>query len=145
VDADRMAISEASAGGYTSLCALIFRDDFRTGSIYYGVSDLEALVRETHKFESHYLDSLIGPYPQQRDLYRERSPVHFANRFAAPVAFFQGTDRCVKEKPNEKTPPFDYFAFGMANDDGTGAPSGDSRFRRTRRHPTQDAAPGARR
>jgi dipeptidyl aminopeptidase/acylaminoacyl peptidase len=92
VDGDRLAIRGGSAGGYTTLCALTFRDVFSAGASYYGVSDLEALAKETHKFESRYLDSLIGPYPDGRELYRERSPIHFAERLSCPVIFFQGLE-----------------------------------------------------
>ena len=96
VDGKRMAIRGSSAGGFTVLCALAFHDVFAAGASYYGVSDLEALAKDTHKFESHYLESLIGPYPQRRDLYRERSPIHAAERLACPVIFFQGLqDRVV--------------------------------------------------
>ncbi len=92
VDGDRLAIRGSSAGGYTTLCALTFRDVFSAGASYYGVSDVEALAKETHKFESRYLDSLIGPYPEQRELYEERSPIHFAERLSCPVIFFQGLE-----------------------------------------------------
>jgi len=91
-DPQRLMIAGGSAGGYTALCALAFHDVFAAGASYYGVSDLEALARETHKFESHYLDTLIGPYPAQQDRYRVRSPRHFAGRIRAPVIFFQGLD-----------------------------------------------------
>jgi dipeptidyl aminopeptidase/acylaminoacyl peptidase len=93
-DADerRLAIHGGSAGGYTTLCALTFRDLFKAGASYYGVSDLEALAKDTHKFESRYLDRLIGPYPQARELYRERSPIHFTDRLACPVILFQGLE-----------------------------------------------------
>jgi len=92
VDANQMAIAGGSAGGYTTLCALTFKDSFKAGASYYGVSDLEALAQDTHKFESRYLDRLIGPYPEQRDLYWERSPIHFTERLACPVIFFQGLE-----------------------------------------------------
>jgi len=92
VDGDRQAITGGSAGGYTTLCALTFRDTFKAGASHYGVSDLEALVRDTHKFESRYLDRLIGPYPEKRDLYRARSPIHFSDRLSCPVIFFQGLE-----------------------------------------------------
>ncbi|KPL06913.1 peptidase, partial [candidate division BRC1 bacterium SM23_51] len=92
VDGDRLAIRGGSAGGYTTLCALTFRDVFKVGASYYGVSDLEALTKETHKFESRYLDRLIGPYPERRDLYLERSPMHFTDRLSCPVIFFQGLE-----------------------------------------------------
>ena len=92
VDSDRLIIRGASAGGYTTLCALTFRDTFRAGADYYGVSDLEAMRKETHKFESRYLDRLIGPYPERRDLYQKRSPINFADNLSCPVIFFQGLD-----------------------------------------------------
>lgn len=92
VDGQRLAIRGGSAGGYTTLCALTFRDFFRAGASYYGVSDLESLARETHKFESRYLDRLVGPYPERRDLYRERSPIHFTDRLSCPVILFQGLE-----------------------------------------------------
>jgi dipeptidyl aminopeptidase/acylaminoacyl peptidase len=103
VDAERWAISGASAGGYTTLAVLTFRKEFKTGASYYGVSDLEALAKDTHKFESRYLDGLIGPYPQRRDLYVARSPIHSARLLAAPVAFFQGAeDRVVPPRQAEE-------------------------------------------
>lgn len=91
-DAGRTIIRGGSAGGYTTLAALTFRNTFKAGASYYGVSDLELLARDTHKFESHYLESLVGPYPDQRELYRERSPVHFTDRLSCPIIFFQGLD-----------------------------------------------------
>jgi len=100
VDGERLAIRGGSAGGYTTLCGLTFRDVFKAGASYFGVSDLEALTRETHKFESRYLDRLIGPYPERCDLYRERSPIHFTDCLSCPVIFFQGLeDRVVP--PNQ--------------------------------------------
>ncbi|GET42140.1 S9 family peptidase [Microseira wollei] len=92
VDGNRMAIAGGSAGGYTTLCALTFRDTFKAGASYYGVSDLEALAKDTHKFESRYLDRLIGPYPERQDIYIERSPVHYTERLSCPVIFFQGLE-----------------------------------------------------
>jgi dipeptidyl aminopeptidase/acylaminoacyl peptidase len=91
-DVARLAIRGGSAGGYTTLCALTFHDFFRAGASYYGVSDLESLARDTHKFEARYLDRLIGPYPQRQDLYRSRSPIHHVDRLSCPVIFFQGLD-----------------------------------------------------
>ncbi|HUX76620.1 MAG TPA: S9 family peptidase [Anaerolineae bacterium] len=92
VDGDRLIIRGGSAGGYTTLCALTFRHAFKAGASYYGVSDLEALAQEMHKFESRYLDRLVGPYPERKDLYRERSPIHFTDRLSCPVIFFQGLE-----------------------------------------------------
>jgi dipeptidyl aminopeptidase/acylaminoacyl peptidase len=103
VDGERLAITGGSAGGYTTLCALVFRDVFMAGASHFGVSDAEALAVETHKFEARYLDRLIGPYPAERDLYVERSPIHFAGRLDRPVAFFQGLeDRIVPPDQAEK-------------------------------------------
>lgn len=92
VDGTRMAIRGGSAGGYATLCALVFHDVFAAGASYYGVADAEALARDTHKFESRYLDGLIGPYPERADLYRERSPINFVERLRAPVILFQGLE-----------------------------------------------------
>ncbi|MEL7036074.1 MAG: S9 family peptidase [Cyanobacteria bacterium J06592_8] len=92
VDRDRMAITGGSAGGYTTLCALTFTKVFKAGASYYGVSDLEALARDTHKFESRYLDNLIGPYPERQDLYIQRSPIHHSEQLSCPVIFFQGLE-----------------------------------------------------
>jgi dipeptidyl aminopeptidase/acylaminoacyl peptidase len=92
VDPGRIAIRGGSAGGYTTLAALTFRDLFKAGASYYGICDLEVLARDTHKFESRYLDSLIGPYPQTIDLYKSRSPIHFVDRLSCPIIFFQGLD-----------------------------------------------------
>jgi dipeptidyl aminopeptidase/acylaminoacyl peptidase len=92
VDSSRLAIRGGSAGGYTTLAVLTFRDAFRAGASYYGVSDLEALAKETHKFESRYLDSMIGPYPERRDLYLARSPLDHTDRLSCPVIFFQGLE-----------------------------------------------------
>ena len=99
-DAARLAITGGSAGGYTTLACLAFRDVFAAGASHFGVSDCEALAKETHKFESRYLDTLIGPYPRRRDLYVERSPLHHADGISCPVIFFQGLeDRIVP--PNQ--------------------------------------------
>jgi len=120
VDGRRMAIRGGSAGGYTTLCALTFHDVFATGASYYGISDLEALAKDTHKFESRYLDGLIGPYPARRDVYHDRSPIHFADQLSAPIAFFQGAEDPIV-LPNQaeamvaalkaKGLPFQYLLF----------------------------------
>jgi len=103
VDGDRLMITGGSAGGYTTLCALAFRDTFAAGASHFGISDVEALARETHKFESRYLDRLIGPYPGRADLYLERSPIHSAGRLSCPVIFFQGLeDEVVPKEQAEK-------------------------------------------
>jgi dipeptidyl aminopeptidase/acylaminoacyl peptidase len=92
VDGRRMAISGGSAGGYTVLCCLAFRDVFAAGASHFGVSDCETLATDTHKFESRYLDKLIGPYPERADLYRARSPIHHVDGLSCPVIFFQGLE-----------------------------------------------------
>jgi dipeptidyl aminopeptidase/acylaminoacyl peptidase len=95
VDRLRSVITGGSAGGFTVLAALTFHDYFRGGASYYGVSDLAVLARDTHKFEARYLDSLVGPYPDQEDLYRERSPITHVDRLRVPVIFFQGDEDMV--------------------------------------------------
>ena len=92
IDPKRTAIRGGSAGGYTTLCALVFHDTFAAGASHYGVGDLAALAHDTHKFESRYLDKLVGPYPAAADIYRDRSPIHFAGRLSCPVILFQGLD-----------------------------------------------------
>jgi len=119
-DGKRLAIRGGSAGGYTTLCALVFHDDFAAGASYYGVADCETLATDTHKFESRYLDGLIGPYPRDQELYRRRSPIHYADRLSCPVILFQGLeDRVVPPAQAEtmvdalraKRLPFAYVAF----------------------------------
>jgi dipeptidyl aminopeptidase/acylaminoacyl peptidase len=95
VDEKRIVIRGGSAGGYTTLAALVFRDFFHGGASYYGVSDLAALAHETHKFVSRYLDWLIGPYPETEERYRERSPVYHADQLSKPVIFFQGAEDAI--------------------------------------------------
>ena len=90
VDGERMAISGSSAGGYTTLCALTFENCFAAGASYYGIGDLSALAKETHKFESKYLDSLIGAWPEERALYSLRSPINFTEKLSCPLILFQG-------------------------------------------------------
>ena len=121
VDAGRLVIRGGSAGGYTTLCALVFHDDFATGASYYGLADLEPFATGgTHKFESRYLDSLIGPYPEAAELYRARSPIHFADMLSCPVILLQGLeDEVVPPRQAEimvealeaKGLPYAYLAF----------------------------------
>ncbi|MFN2253460.1 MAG: alpha/beta hydrolase family protein, partial [Candidatus Promineifilaceae bacterium] len=92
VDGDRLAVHGGSAGGYTTLCALAFHDEFDAGASYFGVSDIEVLMKDTHKFESRYDHSMIGPYPQSKQLYHDRSPIHFADQINCPLILFQGLD-----------------------------------------------------
>jgi dipeptidyl aminopeptidase/acylaminoacyl peptidase len=120
-DSERLVIRGGSAGGYTTLAALTFRPGvFKGGASYYGVSDLEALARDTHKFEARYLDSLVGPYPAAADEYRRRSPIHATDRLACALIFFQGLeDRVVPPNQSEmmadavrrKGLPVAYVAF----------------------------------
>jgi dipeptidyl aminopeptidase/acylaminoacyl peptidase len=119
-DPERLAIRGGSAGGYTTLAALTFFDCFRAGASYYGISDIEVLARDTHKFESRYLETLVGPYPAARDLYRERSPIHFTDRLNAALILFQGLeDKVVPPNQSEmmadavrrKGLPVAYVAF----------------------------------
>jgi poly(3-hydroxybutyrate) depolymerase len=91
-DAARLIIRGGSAGGYTTLAALAFYDTFKAGASHYGVSDIEVLAQDTHKFESRYLDSLVGPYPEARSVYRERSPIHSVDRVSAALILFQGLE-----------------------------------------------------
>ncbi|MEC4986306.1 MAG: S9 family peptidase [Oscillatoria sp. PMC 1068.18] len=103
VDRDRLAITGGSAGGYTTLAALTFLDVFKAGASYYGVSDLETLATDTHKFESRYLDRLIGKYPEEKEVYVARSPIHFTEKLSCPVIFFQGLqDKVVPPNQAEK-------------------------------------------
>jgi dipeptidyl aminopeptidase/acylaminoacyl peptidase len=91
-DPNRLAITGGSAGGFTALAALTFKSEFHAGCSKYGIGDLLALERDTHKFEAYYLDSLIGPYPQRMDLMRLRSPIFFAEQLSCPIIFFQGLE-----------------------------------------------------
>jgi dipeptidyl aminopeptidase/acylaminoacyl peptidase len=94
-DGERLAIRGGSAGGYATLCALTFHDEFAAGASYFGVADAESLAPDTHKFESRYLDLLIGPYPEQAELYRERSPINHVDLLRSPVILFQGLEDLV--------------------------------------------------
>jgi dipeptidyl aminopeptidase/acylaminoacyl peptidase len=120
VDDKRMAIRGGSAGGYTTLSALTFHDVFGAGASYYGVGDLEALARFTHKYESRYLDRLVAPYPEGVKVYRERSPINFTDRIRRPVIVFQGEDDMVVpiaqaeqlvESLHERRVPHAYILF----------------------------------
>jgi dipeptidyl aminopeptidase/acylaminoacyl peptidase len=120
VDGKRMAIRGGSAGGYTTLCALVFHNIFTAGASYFGVADLEGLAHDTHKFEARYLDGMVGPYPETPSLYKQRSPVHFADQLSCPVILLQGLeDKVVPPSQAEvmiaalraKRLPFAYVAF----------------------------------
>ena len=119
-DPARLVISGGSAGGFTTLCALTFHDTFRAGASAYGIGDLEALMRTTHKFESRYLDRLIGPWPEAAELYRARSPIHHTDQLACPLILLQGQeDKVVPPAQSEamrdalraKNLPVAYLAF----------------------------------
>lgn len=105
-DGDRLAIKGGSAGGYTTLAALTFRNTFKAGASYYGIGDLETLAKDTHKFESRYMDSLVGPYPAARALYIERSPIQHTDRLSTPLILFQGLKDMVVP-PNQSQAMFD--------------------------------------
>lgn len=119
-DEKRLAIRGGSAGGYTTLCALAFRDTFNAGASHFGLSDLDIFVHDTHKFEAQYLFSLIGPYPEQRERYYERSPINYTNRLSCPIIFFQGLEdkivppnqaELMVDALKEKGLPVAYVAF----------------------------------
>ena len=119
-DAEHVAITGGSAGGFTTLLALTKKDFFRSGASHFGVGDLESFRKETHKFESRYLETLVGPYPERADLYRERSAVNFADHLSCPIILFQGLDdRVVPPDQSEefvaackaKKLPYAYIAF----------------------------------
>ena len=91
-DGKRIAITGGSAGGFTTLVALTKRDFFNAGASHFGIGDLVTFVKDTHKFESRYVDTLVGPYPERADLYRDRSAVYFADNLNCPVILFQGLE-----------------------------------------------------
>jgi len=120
VDGDRLIITGGSAGGYTTLGALTFRNRFKAGASHFGISNLESMARDTHKYESQYLTGLLGPYPERKDIYYERSPINFPERLSCPVTFFQGLeDKVVQPYQSEtivevlrgKGIPVSYVAF----------------------------------
>jgi dipeptidyl aminopeptidase/acylaminoacyl peptidase len=102
-DGERLLITGGSAGGYTTICALTFTDEFAAGTSYYGVADLEQFADgTTHKFELRYEHTLVGPYPEQAELYRARSPIHFVDRISTPMLVLQGDeDRVVPPEQAE--------------------------------------------
>jgi dipeptidyl aminopeptidase/acylaminoacyl peptidase len=120
VDHLRVQISGGSAGGYTTLMALAVRDEFSAGTSYYGVADLVTFHQDTHKFESHYDDYLVGPWPEAIDLYRERSPVNHADSISDPLLLLQGLDdkvvppaqaETIVEALRQRGVPYAYIAF----------------------------------
>jgi dipeptidyl aminopeptidase/acylaminoacyl peptidase len=119
-DPNRLIIVGGSAGGYTTLSALAFRDTFKAGASYFGLADLVPFVNDTHKFESRYLDGLIGPYPERADLYRERSAINYTDQLSCPIILFQGLDdkvvppnqaELMVEALREKGLPYAYVTY----------------------------------
>jgi len=93
VDGSRLCIRGGSAGGYTTLCALTFHDDFAAGASYYGIADLVPFATgDTHKFERQYEHTLVGPWPEAEELYRARSPINSVDRLSCPVILLQGAE-----------------------------------------------------
>jgi dipeptidyl aminopeptidase/acylaminoacyl peptidase len=132
VDERRMAIRGGSASGYTTLCAITYRDVFRAGVSYFGIGDLETFDRITHKFESRYTQRLVGPYPERRDLFVARSPLNFVDRIRCPVLILQGLeDRIVPPAQAEQIVgslrarglPYAYLAFAGEDHGFRQAPS----------------------
>jgi dipeptidyl aminopeptidase/acylaminoacyl peptidase len=120
VDSGRVQITGGSAGGYTTLMAMAVREEFLSGVSYYGVADLVTFHEETHKFESHYDEYLVGPWPEAVDLYRERSPVTHADSISDPLLLLQGLDDKVVPPPQAEVIvdalkrrgiPYAYIAF----------------------------------
>lgn len=120
VDKERLAIRGGSAGGFTTLASLTFTDVFKVGASHYGVSDLTALAKETHKFESRYLDNLIGAYPKAKEIYEQRSPINATDKLSCPVIFFQGLEdkivlpnqaEMMVDSLKEKNIPVVYLAY----------------------------------
>ncbi len=119
-DRNKLLVRGGSAGGFVVLAALAFHDVFAAGANYFGVSDLEALARDTHKFESRYLDQLVGPYPEMKDTYKQRSPINHLEGFNSPLIVFQGKDdkvvppnqsEVIVEALRKKGVPVAYLAF----------------------------------
>ena len=119
-DGDRVSITGGSAGGFTVLLSLTKRNLYNAGSSHFGIGDLELFIKETHKFEAHYVDTLVGPYPERVDLYRDRSAVHFADNLKVPVILFQGLEDTIVPPSQaeefvavckKKKLPYAYVAF----------------------------------
>lgn len=131
-DPERLLIKGGSAGGYTVLAALTFHNTFKAGASHYGIGELSSLAKDTHKFESRYLDKLVGPWPSAEEIYQQRSPIHHVEQLNCPVIFFQGMEDKVVP-PNqaetmvkalkERSIPVAYITFA---NEGHGFRSGDS-------------------
>ncbi len=120
VDKNKLLIRGGSAGGYTTLCALTFHDIFTAGMSRYGVSDLEALANECHKFEGRYTDNMVGPLPQSLDIYKQRSPIYHTDKLSCPILLLQGSDdkvvppnqsQMLADALDEKRIPHAYLLF----------------------------------
>ena len=92
VDKNRLAIKGGSAGGFTVLAALTFHDTFTAGASRYGIADLAILAKDTHKFESRYLDRLVGKWPEDEEIYKQRSPIHHIEQLSTPMVILQGSE-----------------------------------------------------
>jgi dipeptidyl aminopeptidase/acylaminoacyl peptidase len=120
-DVRKLIVRGRSAGGYTTLASLTFYPGvFSVGASYYGISDVEILAHDTHKFESRYLDGLIGPYPEMKEVYRSRSPIHFVDRLSCALILFQGLEdkvvppnqsRMMADAVRAKGLPVEYLTF----------------------------------
>ena len=102
VDGNRLAIDGGSAGGYTTMAMMVFKNYFHAGVSYYGVSDLLGLAKHTHKFESQYMTKMVGKLPEEESVYKERSPLYHANQLRCPLGFFQGSEDFVCPPPQSK-------------------------------------------
>lgn len=132
VDEKALLIRGGSAGGYTTLCALTFHNVFAAGMSRYGVADLESLASDSHKFEARYLDSVVGPYPQEKALYQARSPIHSTNQLSCPILLLQGADdkvvppnqaeMMVEALENKKIP----YAYKLYQGEGHGFRNADT-------------------
>ena len=120
VDAARVQVTGGSAGGYTTLMVMAVRDEFASGASYFGVADLVSFHDETHKFESHYDEYLVGQWPDALDLYRERSPIMHADSISRPLLLLQGLDdkvvppsqsEVIVEALKRRGIPYAYIAF----------------------------------
>jgi len=120
VDRARLIIKGGSAGGYTTINSLTFRDDFAVGATYYGIADLSVFIGDTHKFESKYLESLIGPYSENKNLYYERSAINYTDQLSCPMIIFQGSEdkivppsqaEMISNALKKKFIPYSYILF----------------------------------
>ena len=132
VDMDRVIIRGGSAGGYTTINALTFEDFFAAGAALYGIADLMVFIGDTHKFESRYLDSLVGPYPEEAQRYHDRSAINFMDQLATPMIILQGLEdeivppsqaEIMVEALESKGLPYAYIGFRVSNTDSGKPPT----------------------